>query len=286
MKKVGFIGIGIMGRSMAKNLMKAGFEVTVYTRSKEKIEDFLAETGAKWTASPAECAKGQDAVITIVGYPQDVEQVYFGENGIFEGAEKGAVLIDMTTSDPRLAQRIAAKAAELGMSALDAPVSGGDTGAKAGTLSIMVGGEDAAFEACVPLFEAMGKTIVHAGAAGAGQHTKMANQIAIAGTLCGTAEAIAYAERMGLDCDKMLKSIESGAAGSWQLSNNGKKMIAHDDNPGFFIKHFVKDMKIALAQSDEPLPVLKIVCDMCEALENNGMAELGTQAIIHSYREE
>ena len=285
MKKVGFIGIGIMGRSMAINLMKAGFEVSVYTRSKHKIEDFLQETGAKWCESPADCARGQDAVITIVGYPKDVEDVYFGENGILSGADEGAYLIDMTTTDPRLAVRIAEEGKAKNLHVLDAPVSGGDTGAKAGTLSIMVGGVEEDFNACLPLFEAMGKTIVYEGPHGAGQHTKMANQIAIAGALSGVAEAVAYGERMGLDTDRMLKSIEKGAAGSFQMSGNGHKMVDKDDAAGFFMKHFVKDMKIALAQSSEELPILAKVCAMCEALEEKGLGDLGTQAIIHHYRD-
>lgn len=285
MKKVGFIGIGIMGRSMAINLMKAGFEVSVYTRSKHKIEDFLQETGAKWCENPADCARGQDAVITIVGYPKDVEDVYFGENGILSGADAGTYLIDMTTTDPRLAVRIAEEGKAKDLHVLDAPVSGGDTGARAGTLSIMVGGVEEDFTACLPLFEAMGKTIVYEGPHGAGQHTKMANQIAIAGALSGVAEAVAYGERMGLDTDRMLKSIEKGAAGSFQMSGNGHKMVDKDDAPGFFMKHFVKDMKIALAQSSEELPILAKVCAMCEALEENGLGDLGTQAIIHHYRD-
>ena len=285
MKKVGFIGIGIMGRSMAINLMKAGFEVSVYTRSKHKIEDFLQETGAKWCENPADCAKGQDAVITIVGYPKDVEDVYFGETGILAGADEGTYLIDMTTTDPRLAVRIAEEGKAKNLHVLDAPVSGGDTGAKAGTLSIMVGGVEEDFNACLPLFEAMGKTIVYEGPHGAGQHTKMANQIAIAGALSGVAEAVAYGERMGLDTDRMLKSIEKGAAGSFQMSGNGHKMVDKDDAAGFFMKHFVKDMKIALAQSSEELPILAKVCAMCEALEEKGLGDLGTQAIIHHYRD-
>lgn len=286
MKKIGFIGIGIMGSAMARNLVKAGYALSVYTRSKEKIADFLQETGARWCESPAACARGQDAVITMVGYPKDVEDVYFGENGILSGAEEGAYLIDMTTTDPRLAVRIAQEGAARHLRVLDAPVSGGDTGARAGTLSIMVGGTQEDFDACLPLFEAMGKTIVYEGPHGAGQHTKMANQIAIAGALSGVCEAVAYGERMGLDTERMLQSIEKGAAGSFQMSGNGHKMVARDDAPGFFMKHFVKDMKIALGQSGGDLPVLRQVCAMCEELEKNGMGDLGTQALIHHYRED
>lgn len=284
MKKIGFIGIGIMGRGMAANLVKAGFELTVYTRRKEKIEDFLQQTGVQWAESPAKCAMGQEAVITMVGYPKDVEDVYFGENGILSGAEQGAFLIDMTTTDPRLSLRIAEAGREKNLHVLDAPVSGGDTGAREGTLSIMVGGNEADFAASLPLFCAMGKTIVYEGGHGAGQHTKMANQIAIAGALAGVCEAVAYGERVGLDTAKMLESIENGAAGSFQMRANGPKMINGDDAPGFFLKHFVKDMRIALEQSADPLPILEQVLKMNEALEKEGFGDCGTQAMIHSYR--
>ena len=284
MKKIGFIGIGIMGRGMAANLVKAGFELTVYTRRKEKIEDFLQQTGVQWAESPAKCAMGQEAVITMVGYPKDVEDVYFGENGILSGAEHGAFLIDMTTTDPRLSLRIAEAGREKNLHVLDAPVSGGDTGAREGTLSIMVGGNETDFAASLPLFRAMGKTIVYEGGHGAGQHTKMANQIAIAGALAGVCEAVAYGERVGLDTAKMLESIENGAAGSFQMRANGPKMINGDDAPGFFLKHFVKDMRIALEQSADPLPILEQVLKMNEALEKEGFGDCGTQAMIHSYR--
>lgn len=199
MKTIGFIGVGVMGRPMVKNLLQAGYTVAVYSRTRSKLTGFLAETGVQWCDTAAECAAGRDAVITMVGYPQDVEQVYFGENGILSAAREGAYLIDMTTTDPKLAVRIAAEGKARGLHVLDAPVSGGDTGAKNGTLSIMVGGEEADFQACLPLFEAMGKQIVYEGPAGAGQHTKMANQIAIAGTIAGVSEALTYAERAGLD---------------------------------------------------------------------------------------
>ena len=284
MKKIGFIGIGIMGRGMAANLVKAGFELTVYTRRKEKIEDFLQQTGVQWAESPAKCAMGQEAVITMVGYPKDVEDVYFGENGILSGAEQGAFLIDMTTTDPRLSLRIAEAGREKNLHVLDAPVSGGDTGAREGTLSIMVGGNETDFAASLPLFRAMGKTIVYEGGHGAGQHTKMANQIAIAGALAGVCEAVAYGERVGLDTAKMLESIENGAAGSFQMRANGPKMINGDDAPGFFLKHFVKDMRIALEQSADPLPISEQVLKMNEALEKEGFGDCGTQAMIHSYR--
>lgn len=285
MKTIGFIGVGVMGRPMVKNLLKAGYEVAVYSRTRAKLADFLAETGVQWCDTPAACAAGRDAVITMVGYPQDVEQVYFGENGILSAAKPGAYLIDMTTTDPALSVRIAEQGAARGLHVLDAPVSGGDTGAKNGTLSIMVGGEEADCKACLPLLEAMGKQIVYEGPAGAGQHTKMANQIAIAGTIAGVCEALAYAERAGLDPDKLLASISKGAAGSWQMENLMPKMVRADYAPGFFLKHFIKDMKIALAQPGA-LPVLERVCAMYGDLEAEGMGDLGTQALIRYYRGE
>ena len=285
MKTIGFIGVGVMGRPMVKNLLKAGYEVAVYSRTRAKLADFLAETGVQWCDTPAACAAGRDAVITMVGYPQDVEQVYFGENGILSAAKPGAYLIDMTTTDPALSVRIAEQGGARGLHVLDAPVSGGDTGAKNGTLSIMVGGEEADCKACLPLLEAMGKQIVYEGPAGAGQHTKMANQIAIAGTIAGVCEALAYAERAGLDPDRLLASISKGAAGSWQMENLMPKMVRSDYAPGFFLKHFIKDMKIALAQPGT-LPVLERVCAMYGDLEAEGMGDLGTQALIRYYRGE
>ena len=244
MKKIGFIGIGVMGGPMALNLMRAGYDLTVYSRTKAKCEEVLA-AGAQWADSPAACTEGQDAVLTMVGYPKDVEEVYFGERGILSAAKPGMLLIDMTTTSPKLSERIYAAAKERGADALDAPVSGGDTGAKAGTLAIMVGGEEAVFERAKPIFEAMGKNIVYEGPAGSGQHTKMANQIAIAGAVSGVCEAIAYGRAEGLDLDRMLATIGSGAAGSWQMSGNGPKMVSGDFAPGFYIKHFIKDMRIA-----------------------------------------
>lgn len=286
MKVIGFIGVGVMGRSMVRNLLKAGYEVAIYSRSKEKLTDFLEENAVCWCDTVAACVKDAEAVITMVGYPSDVEQIYFGDGGILENARQGAYVIDMTTSDPLLAQEIHEEARQHGLHALDAPVSGGDIGAKNGTLSIMVGGEQADFASCLPLFEAMGKQIIYEGTAGSGQHTKMANQIAIAGALAGVCEALTYAERAGLDPDKLLSSISRGAAGSWQMENMMPKMIQEDYTPSFFMKHFVKDMKIAQSQDDAALPVLERVCAMCSDLETKGMGDLGTQALIRYYREE
>lgn len=286
--KIGFIGTGVMGASMAGHLMDAGHELTVYNRTRQKAEGLLAR-GARWADTPADCASGMDAVITIVGYPKDVEEVYLGEKGILSTARPGAYLIDMTTTSPALWQRIAKAAEQKGLHPLDAPVSGGDTGARNATLSIMVGGQQADFEACVPLFEKMGKTIVYTGPAGCGQHTKMANQIAIAGCVTGVAEAVRYGQISGLDTENMLSCISAGAAGSWQMSNNGPKMLKGDYAPGFFIQHFIKDMRIAQEEAQKhgaELPVLQLVLSMYESLQEDGRANDGTQAVIEWYRDE
>ncbi len=244
-KNVGFIGAGVMGKSMIRNLMKKGFQVTVYSRTKSKAEDIIAE-GAIWRDSATECAKGQDVIITIVGFPKDVEETYFGEKGIIANSEDNAILIDMTTSSPKLAAKIYDEAKAAGKHALDAPVSGGDSGAKAGTLSIMVGGDKDIFEQAMPVFEAMGTNIIYEGAAGCGQHTKMANQIALTGCIAGVCEAITYARKTGLDIQTMLDSISAGAAGSWQLEQYGNRVCSKVTfDPGFFIKHYFKHMFIA-----------------------------------------
>ena len=286
MKKIGFVGTGVMGSSMVLNLIKHGYELSVYNRTKSKADACIA-AGAKWCDTVAECAKDKDVVITIVGFPKDVEEVYFGENGILNAAKKGAYVIDMTTTSPMLSEKIYNAAAEKGIYALDAPVSGGDTGARNGTLAIMVGGDKGAFDECMPVFEAMGTNIRYEGKAGNGQHVKMANQIAIAGAVSGVAEAVRYAMAMGVDVDTMLDTISNGSAGSWQMSNNGPKMAKEDYAPGFYIKHFIKDMKIAIECADAKgvtLDVLKKVCDEYVQLENNGKGDLGTQAIIEYYK--
>lgn len=286
MKKIGFIGVGIMGKSMVRNLRKAGYEVAIYTRTKAKAQDVIAE-GAVWCDTAAECAKGCDVVITIVGYPKDVEEVYFGDNGIIANADPGTYVIDMTTTSPRLAVRIWEEAEKAGLHAVDAPVTGGDTGAKAGTLTILAGGKKEDFDACVPVFEAMGKNINYEGKAGNGQHTKMCNQIAIAGALAGACEAMVYAKNTGLDVDTMLKSISTGAAGSAQMNNVASKAAKDDYAPGFFLKHFIKDMGIADEEAlaaDTRLGVLEDVLGMAKKLESEGMGDLGTQALIKYYK--
>ena len=285
MKKIGFIGVGIMGKSMVRNLMKAGFELHIYARTKSKVEDVIAE-GAVFHESIGACVKDCDAVITIVGFPQDVEEVYFDAGNIIDSAKAGAYLIDMTTTSPQLAEKIYKVGKEKGFHVLDAPVTGGDTGAKAGTLSILVGGDKVDYEACMPLFEAMGTNINYQGNAGAGQHCKLANQILIAGALSGVCEALAYVKAKGLDADTVLKSLSSGAAGSAQLTNLGPKIVKEDYAPGFFMKHFIKDMKLALIESNMSgldLRILSQALANCEELEAEGFGDLGTQALAKYY---
>ena len=286
MKTIGFIGIGVMGESMARNLSKRGYNVSIYNRTKSKAEALIAE-GLIWCDSVAECAAGRDAVITIVGYPKDVEEVYLSEAGILANAKPGAYLIDMTTPSPRLSMRIYELALARGLFALDAPVSGGDGGARDGTLAIMVGGDKAAFDACVPLFEAMGANIFYEGPAGSGQHVKMANQIAIAGTVSGVCEAVAYARAARLDLDTALKTIGCGAAASAQLQKIAPKMVSGDFAPGFYIKHFIKDMTIAQQEAEAAglsLDILGQVRRMYQALEDEGKGDNGTQGLIEYYK--
>ena len=283
--KIGFIGVGIMGKSMVRNLMKSGFDVSVYTRTKSKVLDVLEE-GAVWTDSIKECVANKDVVITMIGYPKDVEEVYFGEDGIMECAKQGAYLIDMTTNSPELAIQIYDRAKEKGFFALDAPVTGGDVGAKEGTLTIMVGGDEETYHTCKSVFEAMGNHIVYEGKAGNGQHTKMANQIAIAGTISAVCEAMTYGKAVGLDAETMINSIQKGAAASTQLSSAAPKILKEDYAPGFFIKHFIKDMRIAVSEAKVrgvELSVLDEVLKMYESLEEKGAGDLGTQALIKYY---
>lgn len=281
MKKIAFIGVGVMGKFMVSNLLKNGFEVSIYARNKAKVEDSIKE-GAVFCETIKECVQNKDAIITIVGYPKDVEEVYFSQEGIINSASQNSYLIDMTTTTPTLSVKIHEEAKKKNLKALDAPVSGGDIGAKNATLSIMVGGEKEDFEACKKIFEAMGKTIVYAGNAGSGQHTKMANQIAIAGVMAGVSEAIAYGKKMGLDIPTMLASISNGAAQSFHLTNNAPKMYKREFEPGFYIKHMVKDLKIANEEMPN-LKVLKDVLEIYETLEKNGDGDLGTQAICKYY---
>ena len=283
--RVGFVGLGIMGQSMAGHLQKAGYELHVYNRTRSKA-DALVQAGARWHDSPGEVAASSDVVITMVGYPADVEEVYLGPGGIIEKAAAGAYLIDMTTSEPSLAVKIAGAAAAKGLHSLDAPVSGGDVGARNATLSIMVGGAAADFEAVKPLFEIMGENIRLQGGPGAGQHTKMCNQIVVAGNMLAVAEGLTYAKKSGLDPEEVLKSIGTGAAQSFLLNGLGPKMIAGDFAPGFFVHHFIKDMTIALKEAEAmgaDLPALKTAKRLYEKVAEAGAREDGTQALIKAY---
>lgn len=281
MQTVGFIGTGVMGKSMAGHLMNAGYPVHVYTRTKEKADELL-QKGAVWTDTPKEIATNCDVIITMVGYPKDVEEIYLGADGLIAHAKEGSYLIDMTTSSPQLAQKIERTAAERNISALDAPVSGGDIGARDAKLSIMVGGKEAAFNDMKPIFSKMGTNIVYQGKAGAGQHTKMCNQIAIASGMMGVCEAILYAEKAGLNPETVLKSIESGAAGSWNLSNLGPRILKGDFAPGFYVKHFIKDMTIALNSAEEMgllTPGLSLAKKLYDELAEMGEENSGTHAL-------
>ncbi len=284
---VGFVGLGIMGRSMAGHLQAAGYALHVYTRTRSSAQDLL-DAGAVWHDSPGEVAANADVVITMVGYPADVEQVYLEPGGIVERARSGAILIDMTTSEPSLAARIAEAAAAKGVKALDAPVSGGDVGAREARLSIMVGGDEDAFDDVLPLFELMGKNIVLQGPAGAGQHTKACNQIVVTGNMLGATEALVYARRAGLDPKRVLESIGAGAAASFLLNNLGPKMLDGDFAPGFFVHHFIKDMGIAIAEAERlgfDLPGVKTALAKYEKLVDMGCREDGTQALIKAYED-
>ena len=287
-KKIAFIGTGVMGSSIVKHLLKAGYEVSLFTRTKEKAEA-LIDLGATWAETAGQATADADIVLTMVGYPADVEEVYYSAEGILANAREGMVFIDMTTSSPALAKRIAADAQMKGISSIDAPVSGGDVGAKNGTLSIMCGGNEQTFQEVLPLLQVFGKQIVYQGEAGAGQHTKMCNQIAIATNMIGVCEALAYGKEAGLDAETVLQSISSGAAGSWSLSNLAPRMIKGDFEPGFYVKHFLKDMNIALAEAELmklPLPGLQLAKEMYKELVDEGFGEKGTQVLYKHYKAE
>ncbi|SFI55699.1 MULTISPECIES: NAD(P)-dependent oxidoreductase [unclassified Bacillus (in: firmicutes)] len=285
---IGFVGTGVMGKSMVRHLLKAGYMVYVYNRTKEKTAD-LIEEGAHWCDSPKEIAKTVDVVMTMVGYPHDVEEVYLGANGILTHAKQGTITIDFTTSTPTLAKRIYEEGKSKGIYVLDAPVSGGDIGAKEGRLAIMIGGDEEVYKACLLLFELLGKNIMLQGKAGSGQHTKMCNQIAIASNMLGVCEALAYAKKAGLDPEKVLQSISTGAAGSWSLSNLAPRMLQGDFEPGFYVKHFMKDMNIALEEAEElglSAPGLTLARKLYEQLMQDGEENSGTQALYKQYIKE
>ena len=279
---IGFIGTGVMGKSMASHLMKKGYSVLVNNRTKSSAEA-LVQNGALWKDNVADVAKEADIIITMVGYPKDVEEIYLGEKGILNNAKSGVYVIDMTTSEPSLAKKIYEKAKERGIYSLDAPVSGGDVGAKNATLTIMVGGDKDAFENMLLVFETMGKNIILQGGAGAGQHTKMCNQIAIASNMIGVSEAMLYAKKAGLDPEKVLESIGAGAAGSWSLSNLAPRMIKGDFEPGFYVKHMVKDMKIALEEAEKMglwTPGLELSKSLYDEIVREHKENKGTQVLF------
>lgn len=287
--KIGFIGVGVMGKSMVYQLVKHGFEMEVYARHLEKIKDVL-DRGIKKRDSIKELVLNNDVIITIVGYPSDVEDVYFSEDKIFDNVKKGQIVIDMTTSSPTLAKKIYDRFKEKGVASLDSPVTGGDIGAKNGTLTIFVGGDKDAYEKCLPLFNAMGTCINYVGKAGNGQHAKLANQIAIAGAISAMAETITYAKKHELDVELLINAWSSGSAGSWQMKNMAPRAIKGDMQPGFFIKHFIKDMKLAREESLKQgvsLEMLNTVLEMFAKLaEKEGYEDLGTQAILDYYKED
>lgn len=281
LRTVGFVGTGVMGAAMAGHLMDAGYELRVHNRSKAKAS-VLMDRGAIWCDTVADVASGADAVITMVGFPADVEACYLGEQGLIASAAEHTLLIDMTTSSPGLARRIAAAAAGRGLCAIDAPVSGGDVGAKNATLTIMAGGDTHAFEQARELFGVMGRSIALHGGPGAGQHCKMANQIAIAASMLGLAECLAYASGAGLDPAQVIETLSGGSAQTWSLSNYGPRVLRGDFAPGFYIKHFVKDLRIAISEAEgmgAVLPGLDLAKRMYELLQHSGGGELGTQAI-------
>ncbi len=279
--KLGWIGLGVMGNAMCGHLMAAGHQLYIHNRTRSKAENLIAR-GATWCETPKMVAGNSDVIFSIVGFPPDVQSVILGQEGILAGAKQGAVVVDMTTSSPELAASIHAQAKSRGIDALDAPVSGGDIGARDATLAIMVGGDRSAFERTLPLFQIMGKNIAYMGDPGAGQHTKMCNQILIAGTMIGTVESLLYAQRAGMNQDEVIDVIGQGAASSWTINNLGRRIAQKDFNPGFFIKHFIKDMGIALSEARRmklSLPGLALVHQFYMAARAAELEELGTQGL-------
>ncbi len=284
MKHIAWIGTGVMGHAMVSHLLDAGYPITIYTRSKEKAMDL--SNRAIVVDSVEEAVKEADVVITIVGYPNDVDSVY---QRVFKSAKKNALLIDMTTSSPSLAVSLYEQAKDHGLRMMDAPVSGGDIGAQNATLTIMAGGDDADYQEALEIFSHLGKTITHIGPAGCGQHCKMANQIVIAGNIAAVSESLHYMLATGLDPQKALSAIGGGSASSWQLLNNGPKMLSKNFDPGFYIHHFVKDLDLIEVESqkvDITLPVVHQVLELYRQLVESGDRELGTQALIRAYRKD
>jgi 3-hydroxyisobutyrate dehydrogenase len=280
--RVGWIGTGVMGSSMCGHLMNAGYSATVYSRTQQKAQT-LIDRGARWAATPRAVAENSDVVFSIVGFPADVREVLLGEQGALSGAKPGVVLVDMTTSQPSLAVEIYDTAKQKGVHSVDAPVSGGDIGARNAALSIMLGGDQAVVESLQPLWEAMGKTIVYQGLAGSGQHTKMVNQTLIAGGMIGVCEALLYGYKAGLDLPTVLKSVASGAAGSWSLSNLGPRIIDNNFDPGFFVEHIIKDLGIVLEESRRMglfMPGLALAEQLYQGVKAQGHGRDGTQSLI------
>lgn len=280
--KIGWIGTGVMGSSMCGHLMDKGFSATVYNRSQEKAKKLL-DKGARWGESPKAVAEQSDVIFAIVGFPRDVREVFLGKDGALAGSKAGNILVDMTTSEPSLAVEIAGAARSQGVASVDAPVSGGDIGAREARLSIMIGGDAEIVEALQPCWEAMGKTIVHQGPAGAGQHAKMVNQILISTMMIGVCEALLYGYKSGLDLENVMKSVSTGAAGSWSLSNLGPRIMANNFDPGFFVEHFIKDMGIALAEARRmglSLPGLALAEQLYQSVKAQGWGRNGTHALM------
>ena len=280
--RIGWIGTGVMGQSMCGHLIDAGFSATAYSRTKEKAQQLL-DKGATWADSPRSVAEQSDVVFAIVGFPQDVREVFLGEQGALAGSKADNILVDMTTSEPSLAVEIYEAAKAKGVHSVDAPVSGGDVGAKEARLSIMIGGDKEIVDALGPCWDVMGKTIVHQGPAGAGQHTKMVNQTLIATMMIGVCEALLYGYKAGLDLETVMKSVSTGAAGSWSLSNLGPRIMVNNFDPGFFVEHFIKDMGIALAESRKmglSMPGLALAEQLYQSVKAKGWGRNGTHALM------
>lgn len=287
-EKIGFIGTGVMGASIVKHLLGAGFELFVYNRTKSKTDE-LVELGAEWKDTPLEVAQESELTFTMVGFPEDVEEIYFGDEGVIAGLDSGKIAVDLTTSTPTLAEKISKAAKEKGASALDAPVSGGDLGARNGTVTTMVGGDEEVFESLRSVFMTFSGTLEHQGPAGAGQHTKMANQIMIAGTMTGMTELLVYAKEAGLNLDKVIKTVGGGSAANWSLENYAPRILKEDYSAGFFAKHFIKDLGIALDEAEKMglnLPATNKAKELYDQLKENGHGDDGTQALIKLWWED
>lgn len=287
-EKIGFIGTGVMGASIVKHLIGAGYDLFVYNRTKSKTDE-LVELGAEWKDTPKEVTEESEVTFTMVGFPTDVEEVYFGDDGVINGLASGKVVVDLTTSTPTLAEKIYEAVKEKGASSLDAPVSGGDLGARNGTVTTMVGGDEETFEQLRTVFMTFSGTLEHQGPAGAGQHTKMANQIMIAGTMTGMTELLVYAKAAGLNLDKVIKTVGGGSAANWSLENYAPRILKKDYSAGFFAKHFIKDLGIALDEAEKMglnLPATKKAKELYDALKENGHGDDGTQALIKLWWED